>query len=442
MEGSDDDPSEVIIRKAIDVALSAMQQGWSGPPFDPLGLADLLNIRVVPREDIPDARTVPSDGGLMVEFNPNRPKSRIRYSVCHELAHTLFPDCKQRIRNRLTHAMMKGDDWQLEMLCNLAAAELAMPFGSFPRVTEEHLDIDRVLQLRKEYGVSAEAMLLRLIKLTDQECSFFCASRLGGPEASTTKYVVDYIKPSRNWQNVSLMPGTELPPDTVASECTAIGYTAKGQENWARVGRVKVECVGVSPYPNHAFPRVVGLLRPPRQSGTRLPSITYLKGDVTHPRGTGRRLIVQIVNDSAFTWGGGFSLVVRRKWPDLQQSFRSWAMSRNLALGNVHIAAVDNSVSVASMIAQHGYGPSPKPRIRYIALHKCLAQVAKLATELGATVHMPRIGCGQAGGSWDVVGELVEDAICNKGVQVSVYDLPGAQMQGHPQAAIQFPKQV
>jgi hypothetical protein len=55
---------------------------------------------------------------------------------------------------------------------------------------------------------------------------------------------------------------------------------------------------------------------------------------------------------------------------------------------------------------------------------------------------MPKIGCGQAGGSWDVVSELVKDAICSKGVAVSVYDIPGARTQGHPQAAIPFPKEV
>jgi O-acetyl-ADP-ribose deacetylase (regulator of RNase III) len=439
---SDTDPADLITQKAADVSLAAIQEGWSGPPFDPFVLANLRKIRVVPREDIGDARTVPSGTGFTIEFNPNRAKARIRYSICHELAHTLFPDCHERVQNRLTHATMKGDDWQLEMLCNLAAAEFAMPIGSLPRATEELLEIDHILELRQKYEVSAEAMLLRLVRMTDQPCSFFCASRPSGIATPRESYVIDYAKPSKAWPSGRLRPGTELPGDTVAAECTAVGYTAKGQENWAGLGKVKVECLGVSPYPSHSLPRVIGLLKPQRPASVEVPSVTYLKGDAAEPRGEDSRLLLQVVNDAALTWGGGLSLALRQKWPASQQSFRSWALEhRNLALGNIHIAAINPSLSLVSMIAQHGYGPSPKPRIRYLALQACLRKVASIAAERGATVHMPRIGCGQAGGSWDVVSELIDETLCNKEIDVFVYDLPGTKAQGHPQAAIPFPRE-
>jgi O-acetyl-ADP-ribose deacetylase (regulator of RNase III) len=436
--GSNRDPAELITDKAVGVSLTAMEQGWSGPPFDPFKLADFLKVRVVPREDIGDARTVPSGSGVTIEFNPNRPRARVRYSICHELAHTLFPDCRNRVRHRLTHDTMKGDDWQLEMLCNLAAAEFAMPFGSLPQVTEAQLNIDYALELRQKYEVSAEAMLLRLVKLTEQQCMFFCASRLNDAESTRACYAADYVKPSRAWR-VSIPAGSELPVDTEAGECTAIGYTAKGQEDWAGLGRIRIECVGVSPYPNHTWPRVVGLLKPLRQIGARVPSITYLRGDATQPRGRDNKLLLQVVNDAALTWGAGFSLAIRKKWPALQQGFRSWAMEdRNLALGKIHVATIDDSLSLVSMVAQHGYGPSPRPRIRYLSLQECLRQVANLAAKRGAVVHMPRIGCGLAGGSWNVVRELVDETLCANGIHVSVYDLPGSLAQGHAQAEIQF----
>lgn len=440
--GTDRDPTEVIAGKALAVSLNAMQQGWTGPPFDPFGLADFLKVRVVPREDIPDARTVPSTSGYTVEFNPNRPKARVRYSIFHELAHTLFPDCHERVRNRVTHSSMKGDDWQLEMLCNLAAADFAMPMGSMPQLTEEHLDIHAALELRQQYEVSTEAMLLRMVKLTQQQCAFFCASPVQSG-ASRPRYVLDYAKPSKTWYAARPSSGTELPLRSVIAECTAIGFTARGQEQWPTLGAVKVECVGVPPYPNHTYPRVVGLLRPPRQSGAAMPAITYLKGDASEPRGVGVRLVVQVVNDAALTWGAGFSLALRKKWPSLQQTFRAWAMARrNLKLGNVHVAAVDDRVSLVSMVAQHGYGPSPTPRIRYLALQDCFKNVAELALQREATVHMPRIGCGLAGGTWGVVSDLVSEEICSRGVSVYVYDLPDKKASGHPQAALDFSRQA
>jgi hypothetical protein len=77
------------------------------------------------------------------------------------------------------------------------------------------------------------------------------------------------------------------------------------------------------------------------------------------------------------------------------------------------------------MIAQHGYGNSSRPRIRYEALTACLNALGKLALAENASVHMPRIGCGQAGGRWPVVRELIDEALLDRGVAVFVYDLPG-----------------
>jgi hypothetical protein len=434
------DPIQAVTEKARFLALNAIEQGWNGPPYDPFALADLLKIRVIPREDIADARTVPSATGFVVEFNPNRPRVRIHYSICHEIAHTLFPDAHQRVQHRLTHDMMKGDDWQLEMLCNIAASELAMPVGSFPALSAEQLSIDTVISLRKQFEVSAEALLLRLIKLTDLQCVAYSASRVGSGPSERPRYVVDYALRSRTWADGELTPGTHLPLGSAVTECTAIGYTAKGIEEWRNAGKVKVHCLGISPYPNQTFPRVIGLLRPVRQANANAAGITYLKGDASAPRGGGSQLLVQLVNDSAFTWGGGFSLVVRQKWPPAQQAFRSWAYNnkRNLSLGNVHLAPADSRITIASMIAQHGYGPSPRPRIRYSALRSCLQHLSKIALERSATVHMPRIGSGLAGGSWNIVSELIDEALCRRGVNVFVYDLPGSEPRQHPQGAFQF----
>jgi O-acetyl-ADP-ribose deacetylase (regulator of RNase III) len=434
------DPIQIITERARALALDAIERGWGGPPYDPFSLCDLLKIRVIPREDIADARTVPSPTGFMVEFNPNRPRARIHYSICHEIAHTLFPDANQRVQHRLTHDKMKGDDWQLEMLCNIAASELAMPIGSFLALTAEEISIDTVISLRKRFEVSAEALVLRLIKLTDQQCIAYCASRLSSGSSERPRYVVDYSLASRTWPDAALASGTQIPSGSAVAECTAIGYTAKRIEDWRSAGKVKVHCLGISPYPNQTFPRVIGLLRPLRQASANTAGITYLKGDATAPRGSGCRLVAQVVNDSAFTWGGGFSLAVRQKWPSAQQAFRTWAYGdrRNLSLGNVHLAPVDDMLSIASMVAQRGYGPSANPRIRYSALQTCLQSLCTIAVDQRATVHMPRVGSGLAGGSWSVVSELIDETLCRRGVSVFVYDLPGAEPKRDPQSMLPF----
>lgn len=435
----DSDPVKVITERARTLVMNAIQEGWTGPPYDPFALADHRNIAVVAREDIPDARTVATTGGYMIEFNPNQTRSRIKYSICHEIAHTFFPDCDQRIRNRVTHRDTKGDDWQLEALCNIAAAELLMPIGSVTSLERGRLTIDAILEARKQHEVSAEAVLLRAIRLTSDQCCAFSSSCRPSLRGAGERYFMDYVVGSRSWTG-GISAGTALPAQTAANECIAIGFTHKGHETWDAVGNVKVECLGVPPYPNQTRPRVLGIAKPEKQTPFEVAEVTLLQGDASRPRGSGRKILAQLVNDSAFTWGGGFSLTVRQKWPVAQQAFRAWAEGerRNLRLGNVHLSDINEDLAVVSMVAQHGYGPSPKPRIRYAALEVCLQQLGKLAAARQATVHMPRIGTGQAGGTWSIVREVIQDKVCAQGVNVFVYELPSGAGPSHPQRSLEF----
>lgn len=435
----DDDPIDVITQKARTLVFDAIQNGWVGPPFDPFTLAEYLKLSVVPREDVADARTVALGSQLQIEFNPNRPHSRVRYSIFHEIAHTLFPDCKQFVRHRLAHEEMQGDDWQLEMLCNIAASELLMPIGSLPTLEAERLTIDSILELRNKYEASTEAILLRAVSITHEPCIVFTASRR--EYSGKSNYQVDYAVPSRAWGKPPVSVAFSLPQDTVASECTAIGFTAKKQEEWGRFGKLRVECVGIPSYPREIFPRVAGLAKTQR-SASLPPEITYVRGDATRPRGDGIRIVAQIVNDRAALWGGGFALVVRKKWPKVQESFRSWAEDENLELGKTHVTFADSSTAIFNMICQHGYGPSPKPRIRYAHLKNCLDQLANFALQQKASVHLPRIGCGQAGGSWEIVSELIDYALCRQGIRVTVYDPPNAEIQLGAQSALGFTESV
>jgi hypothetical protein len=93
-------------------------------------------------------------------------------------------------------------------------------------------------------------------------------------------------------------------------------------------------------------------------------------------------------------------------------------------LGAVRVASVDSRISVASMVAQAGYGPSRRPRIRYLALERCLQEVARVAALRHATVHMPRIGTGAAGADWAVVRGLIDATLCRSAIPVLVYTLP------------------
>jgi hypothetical protein len=428
-------PLDVITQKARAIILSFMESGGVGPPFDPFALADYLKVSVTPREDVRDAQTVYRDGKFHIEFNPNRPKGRVRYSVSHEIAHTFFPDCKQQIRHRATHIEMRDDEWQLEMLCNVGAAELLMPIGSSPELQEENPTIDNILEIRARYEVSIEAVLLRFIKLTQNPCAIFSASRIA-PEKEI--YKIDYSIPSRTFPK-KVPSGTILPSNSIVGECTAIGFTAKTtrvQELWHQsLDALRVECVGIPPYPNQTFPRVMGIIQPVKQISTSIKRPVIVKGDATNPRGAGNKILAFVVNDKTPRWGAGFALEIRKKWPFVQDDFIRWATinHEDFTLGNVHSFSIDYNLTVAELICQHGYGDSNKPRIRYSSLKECLDKVSEIALEKEASVHLPRIGSGQARGYWPTILEMIEESLCQHGVDVTIYELPNEKLREEPQ---------
>lgn len=98
-----------------------------------------------------------------------------------------------------------------------------------------------------------------------------------------------------------------------------------------------------------------------------------------------------------------------------------------VAEGNKIICHICNDI-VANMVAQFGFDfVNGQPPIRYKALQQCLNNVAVAATLLDASVHMPKIGCGIAGGDWSVIEPIITYTLESKGIPVFVYTLPDSK---------------
>lgn len=160
--------------------------------------------------------------------------------------------------------------------------------------------------------------------------------------------------------------------------------------------------------------------------------VHYTTGDGTAPEGNSAnpRIIVHICNDRG-GWGKGFVVALSRRYPDAEQDYRAWYTDRatnDFALGAVRFVPVDTNLYVANLIRQHGYRTeNGTPPVRYEAIRTGLNAVAAFARSLDttATVHMPRIGCGLAGGDWETVAGIVADTLCAAEIPVVVYDLTG-----------------
>ncbi len=150
----------------------------------------------------------------------------------------------------------------------------------------------------------------------------------------------------------------------------------------------------------------------------------YLKGDAINPQIKGNKIIIHICNDIG-GWGKGFVMAISKRWKNPETEYRNWFQSgENFNLGEIQIVRVEEDIWICNMIGQHKTISNSKgiPPIRYEAVEKCLEKLTDEALKLNASIHMPRIGCGLAGGNWEEIEPIIEKTLLKNNVEVYVYD--------------------
>lgn len=448
----DADPLAKILTTSRRVMAEAADTGLDGPPFDPFRLAEMLGLALRARADVADARLAADTIGvhstpdaplsgfvltsepLAVEYNPTRPRGRMRFNVAHEIAHALFPDAAEASRHRTGAGAVPqydtDDSWQLELLCNVAAAEFLMPTEAVAGISNIDPDIDFIMAQRQRFDVSTEALLRRLATATTRQLAVLAAGRIIDRPESALR--VEYVVPSRSYVP-AVQRGDVIEAGTVVAQCTAAGQTGRGILTLAGE-QLRVQAVGLPPYPGRALARVL-IIAEPVEAPTASPvGLRFISGDVTSPNTSAPVIIGHITNDRAHAWGGrGVAAALARRFPDVAKAYRYWTIARpeNLRLGQVHVveASSDPSIRVASMVAQRAYGTGSPDRVVYSALAEALHALGEAARTFGAQVHLARIGTGQAGGRWDLIEAEIDEELVRRGIDVTVYTLPSRPRQ-------------
>ena len=247
--GGDLDPERIIRKRAEELCRYAQGRGWSGPPYNPRILASLLGIRV--REEGLGPATdgvlaADGRGELEILVNAASPPGRQNFTICHEIAHTFFPDHYEFARRRQGGAEPETSHRELEALCNLAASELLMPMVAFARDVVYHgLALASVGPLMERYRASAEAVVRRLV-VTQLEtcCAVFLRSMHKPSETRATgrtgsvvpkKMRVEYSVPSSEFPWF-LPRHKSAPADSCVYRALLEGEVVTGAEDWGLRG--------------------------------------------------------------------------------------------------------------------------------------------------------------------------------------------------------------
>lgn len=273
-------PPAVIRRLARQMVAEAREQGWEEVPFDPELLAELHGIKVKPASgDIrAEARLMPlPNSRLQIEYAADAPETRRRFSICHEIAHTFFPDCFEQVQHRRNADYFDPVHAELEQLCHIGAGELLMPLAEFGAASGGRRPSMVVAEeLGRHFNASPEASVRRMVDLTDDSCCLLWLSlRLKPKEEKDTgpefdfgfdgpkpKLRVDYRFASSSWQ--MFVPDHKSVPDASALYSIPNGSTCNVCiEDWSdlKVGYVSIEAVRSQ----HCEPETTGvmaLLRP------------------------------------------------------------------------------------------------------------------------------------------------------------------------------------
>ncbi|MFP6333778.1 Appr-1-p processing protein [Bacillus subtilis] len=142
-------------------------------------------------------------------------------------------------------------------------------------------------------------------------------------------------------------------------------------------------------------------------------------------------IIVQQVNCKG-VMGAGLAKAILNKYPNVKkeyQSFRNFNLNKGLTdkdlLGLVNYVRVSDGKVIANVFGQINIKKNRFDKTVYTkteALARGLTEVKELSKQLNKSVAIPYgMGCGLAGGDWNIISELIDSIFSD--YNVTIYKL-------------------
>jgi hypothetical protein len=140
-ETGESDPAAAVRVRARELIQFYHATFGENPPFDLKAMASMRGISHCDEAPVhsPDSELLPDeDGRVVMRVNRDRPKTRQRFSIGHEITHTFFPGYEQKVQCRKP----RDRDWSdpedvIEWLCDVGASEFLFPTPWFEESVSE-----------------------------------------------------------------------------------------------------------------------------------------------------------------------------------------------------------------------------------------------------------------------------------------------------------------
>ncbi len=124
--------------------------------------------------------------------------------------------------------------------------------------------------------------------------------------------------------------------------------------------------------------------------------------------------------------GSGVALAVKRVYPELYKADQFDERESEGRLGMFTFSELSNKKMGYNIYSQFKYGVC-RPgnvKVQYDKLKSALVLVCEdMKNRNLLSLALPKIGCGLAGGSWDIVEKILIEVSNSEGINITVYEL-------------------
>lgn len=182
-EVGEDDPVRAVRIKARFLLQQFVDTLGGTPPLNLEAFASFCGLVASPNapKHSPDSEIAPEGGRVVLRVNRDRPLVRQRFSIGHEIGHTLFPDYELAVRCRKP----VDRDWAdpsdlLETLCDVAASEFLFPSPWFEEAVQSREgSAAGIRDLANRFVASPEATIRRFVDVSKAPvAALFCSWKL------------------------------------------------------------------------------------------------------------------------------------------------------------------------------------------------------------------------------------------------------------------------